>query len=191
LRGAGNLLGPEQTGHIRQIGLDLYRNMLHRALSQARGGKPENEIVTLRLGIPAAIPADYVSDPESRINLYARLARLKEAAEIDRFADELEDRFGPLPLAARNLLDSAQVATVAAGRLGIIQIDAGPVGVGFTFGSGLADPVRRRAEKIGSARWDGSRAVFQRPSNESDRLKVLAELVEQLSSDQEHAPGAT
>jgi transcription-repair coupling factor (superfamily II helicase) len=180
LRGAGDLLGEAQAGHIRQIGFELYRHLLDRALLQAQTGKVESEAtVTLRLDVPASIPADYVSDPEVRINLYARLARLRQPAQMDEFADEIEDRFGPPPPATRNLIDLARIADRAR-RVGIVHIDAGPVGIAITFSPEAADAARRPVARFGNVHWAGDRAVLERPHDTAERVSLTTELLEEL-----------
>ncbi|MDQ4061081.1 MAG: DEAD/DEAH box helicase, partial [Pseudomonadota bacterium] len=102
LRGAGDLLGEEQAGHVKLIGVGLYQHFLERALRVARGEAPGDDwSPELNLGLTGLIPEDYVPEAEVRINLYARLARLQRSGEIDAFGDEIEDRFGPMPEAVR------------------------------------------------------------------------------------------
>src|SRR5690606_33420177 len=98
LRGAGDLLGEDQAGHVHLIGAGLYQQMLERALAAAKGETLQPlEPAQLNLGLPAFIPADYVPEAVVRINLYARLQRLQKPEDIEGFADELEDRFGEPP----------------------------------------------------------------------------------------------
>ena len=137
MRGAGELLGEKQAGHVKLIGIELYRHLLDRALAAGRGGSlPPDRPIEVNLGgseaIAGAIPADYVSDPEIRINLYARLARLRDPGRIDDFAAELADRFGPPPDAVHNLLEAARVREMAR-RAGAVRVDAGPRGIAVAF----------------------------------------------------------
>jgi transcription-repair coupling factor (superfamily II helicase) len=90
IRGAGDLVGEEQAGHVKLIGVGLYQHLLRRALSAARGEAQDDDWTpVVHLGLEANIPADYVPEPEIRISLYARLAHMTEADDPDAFADEI------------------------------------------------------------------------------------------------------
>jgi transcription-repair coupling factor (superfamily II helicase) len=134
LRGAGDLIGDAQAGHIKLLGSELYRDLLQRALAVARGEPPPDENWTpeLNFGVHAAIPPAYVPDEEIRLDLYARLARVHRADEIESFAVEIEDRFGPLPEEVSHLLALARLAE-ACRSLAITKIDAGPQGIALSF----------------------------------------------------------
>lgn len=107
IRGAGNMLGAEQSGHIAAVGFDFYTRMLQAAIEAVRTGEvvPEERPVSLSLPIPASLPNDYVPDAALRITLYRRIADLSDVAAVDEMARELEDRFGPPPETVRGLLD--------------------------------------------------------------------------------------
>ena len=109
IRGAGNLLGEEQSGHIREVGVELYQHMLEEAVAEARGAArtetAEAWAPQINLGMPVLIPESYVADLGVRLSLYRRLGGLVDAAEIEAFAAELVDRFGPLPAEVENLLE--------------------------------------------------------------------------------------
>ena len=137
LRGAGNLLGDEQSGHIRDVGIELYQQMLQEAVAEASGRAAVEEEWSpqISVGIGVLIPEAYVPDLGVRLGLYRRLAGLKNSDEVDAFAAELGDRFGPLPEEAKNLLD---VVVVKQGcrRVGIEKIEAGPKGAVIGFRDG-------------------------------------------------------
>lgn len=126
IRGAGNLLGVEQSGNIDAVGFDLYTRLLAEAVAEVKAamdGTPAETALpapvagpTIDLGLPAYIPHDYVEDQATRLLLYHRLVELRTPAEIDDFAAELRDRFGELPEAVRNLLFIATLRAIAAGR---------------------------------------------------------------------------
>src|ERR1035437_6221007 len=101
IRGAGNLLGDEQSGQIKEVGYELYQQMLEEAVTALKAGleEPVEEAwsPTITTGSPVTIPEAYVADLQRRLNLYRRLATLETDAEIDTFAAEMIDRFGPLP----------------------------------------------------------------------------------------------
>jgi len=109
IRGAGNLLGPEQSGHIGAVGFELYSQLLAEAVQGLRvGGKPKPTLpaisTTVDLPLPALIPEEYVPDLNTRLSLYLRLAKVTLPGELDELEGELEDRFGPLPAEVKDLL---------------------------------------------------------------------------------------
>ena len=136
IRGAGNLLGEEQSGHIREVGFELYQSMLEEAVASMKGGDLEGATEqwspTISLGTSVLIPETYVADLQLRLGLYRRLSTLETREEIDAFASELVDRFGPLPEEVEHLLDVMEIKALCR-QAGVAQVDAGPRGavVGF------------------------------------------------------------
>jgi transcription-repair coupling factor (superfamily II helicase) len=123
LRGAGNLLGGQQSGHIEAIGFDLYTRMLERTTQELRGEVVEEEINTqLNLGVDTRIPDDYVSDMSQRLRTYKRIASTGSDEELQRIRDEVADRYGRLPAAVENLFRYASTRREAE-RAGIVSID--------------------------------------------------------------------
>jgi transcription-repair coupling factor (superfamily II helicase) len=176
LRGAGDLLGEEQAGHMKLIGLGLYQHMLRRALATARGEEPEEDwSPAIRLGLDAAIPEEYIPEPELRINLHARLARLSEEDQPDTLAEEIADRFGPLPEPVANLVALAHFRRNAR-RLGIAKLDAGPEAVAATFREGEALKAVARIQDAGKdgLEWRGDRLIWSRPSGSAEERRDLA-----------------
>jgi transcription-repair coupling factor (superfamily II helicase) len=105
IRGAGNLLGKQQSGHIGAIGLELYTHMLEQAVREVRGQAPEPEIEPeIQLGIPAYVPEGYVPDVSQRLMLYKRLAGIRGVPDLEAIRDELLDRYGPIPPLVDTLL---------------------------------------------------------------------------------------
>ena len=106
IRGAGNILGAEQSGHIGSVGYELYMRLLTQAVEEARSGQPIIEAgpVTLDLPVTALLPEDYVSDTELRLNMYRHIASVSTVEEVDELSDELQDRFGPYPDEVEHLL---------------------------------------------------------------------------------------
>jgi transcription-repair coupling factor (superfamily II helicase) len=105
IRGAGNLLGKQQSGHITAVGLELYTHMLEQAVGEARGQRAEADVEPeVQLGIPAFIPDAYVPDERQRLVLYKRLAQIRGIPDLDAMREELEDRFGPVPPMVDTLL---------------------------------------------------------------------------------------
>ncbi len=143
IRGAGNLLGAEQSGHIREVGLELYQQMLEdavRELRESRAGEGEEAARAadrswtpqINLGGAVLIPEDYVADLGLRLALYRRLGTLETAADIDAFAAELADRFGPLPASVSHLLRIVGVKQLCRAA-GVARLDAGAEGAVIAF----------------------------------------------------------
>ena len=136
IRGAGNLLGEEQSGHIKEVGFALYQSMLEEAVAMLRGGG-DDELEDqwspqISIGTSVLIPENYVSDLQVRMGLYRRLSTLVDAVEVDGFAAELTDRFGSLPSEVDHLLEIVKIK-VACRVAGVASVNAGPRGaiVGF------------------------------------------------------------
>jgi transcription-repair coupling factor (superfamily II helicase) len=138
IRGAGELLGDEQSGQIQEIGYNLYMELLERAIAGLKAGKPADLEKPLHAGpevelhLPALIPEDYVPDVHLRLVLYKRIAGAESREELDELKVELIDRFGPLPPYAQSLFRTAQIK-LRATQLGIRKIDAGATGGYFVF----------------------------------------------------------
>ncbi len=144
IRGAGNLLGEEQSGHIREVGYELYQQMLQDAVAALKAGveEPAEEqwSPVIAVGAPVTIPESYVSDIEIRMGLYRRLAHLQDDSEIDAFAAELVDRFGPLPPEAGHLMRIVAIKVLCR-NANIEKVEAGPKGIVVSFrGNSFANP---------------------------------------------------
>jgi len=144
IRGAGNLLGDEQSGHIKEVGYELYQQMLTDAIELLKAGveEPQEEAwsPTIALGAPVTIPEDYVADLTLRLQLYRRLSTLETDQDIESFAAEMVDRFGPTPPEVEQLLKIVAIKALCR-RAHIEKVDAGPKGVIVAFRDNLfADP---------------------------------------------------
>ena len=141
IRGAGNLLGDEQSGRIREVGIELYQQMLEEAVADLKAGegKPRSEAdralaftPNINLGLPVLIPEDYVRDLPVRLGLYRRIGALTSEAEIDAMAAELADRFGALPEPVENLLQVVAIKLLCRAA-GVEKLDTGPKGIVLGF----------------------------------------------------------
>ena len=131
MRGAGDLLGDTQAGHMKLIGVELYQHLLEAALRSARGEGVDRWTPELNLGTAGSLPEDWIPEVEIRMTLYCRLARVTLQRELDDLEDELEDRFGPLPEAAGSLVALSRVRCLA--RLArVAKVDAGPAAIALT-----------------------------------------------------------
>ncbi len=138
IRGAGNLLGEEQSGHIKEVGYELYQDMLEEALAKMRAGEmdgPEEDgkwSPQINLGVPVLIPDNYVADLDVRLGLYRRLSSFNDKAELEGFAAELHDRFGKPPAEVENLLRVVMIKSMCR-RAHIAKLDGGPKGGTIQF----------------------------------------------------------
>ncbi|HXY58724.1 MAG TPA: transcription-repair coupling factor [Methylocystis sp.] len=144
IRGAGNLLGEEQSGHIKEVGYELYQQMLGDAITLLKAGveEPEEEAwsPTIAIGAPVTIPESYVSDLTLRLQLYRRLSTLETDEDIESFAAEMSDRFGKAPPEVDQLLKVVAIKALCR-RAHVEKVDAGPKGVIVGFKDNhFADP---------------------------------------------------
>ena len=185
IRGAGNLLGDEQSGHIKEVGVELYQHLLEEAVAAARAGEDaaaaaatEEWSPQINTGAPVLIPDTYVKDLGIRLSLYRRIGNLADREEIDAFAAELIDRFGPLPPECENLLDVVGIKALCR-RANVEKVDAGPKGAVVTLRNstfpnpgGLVDFIGEQAGTV-KLRPD-QKIVFIRPwETPSARIKGL------------------
>ena len=192
IRGAGNLLGEEQSGHIREVGVELYQQMLEEAVATAKG-QSEAEAAEqsgwtpqINLGSSVLIPENYVSDLDVRLGLYRRLSQLESRQEIESFAAELIDRFGPLPEEVENLLEVMTIKQLCR-RAKVEKVDAGPKGLVIAFHQdrfpnpgALVGFIQNQVGKV-QLRPD-HRLVYRRSWNTSrDRLKGVRVLLNDLA----------
>jgi transcription-repair coupling factor (superfamily II helicase) len=133
LRGAGNLLGGEQHGHINAIGFDLYCQMLERTIEEMRGAEILPEVQTqINLRVTVKIPEAYISDETQRLTTYKRISSLKQDSEIEDLRNELEDRYGPLPVEVESLMEYVRLRLLAE-RVLVRSIERERDGVAIKF----------------------------------------------------------
>lgn len=122
IRGAGNLLGPEQHGHIHAVGYDLYCQLLAEAVLELKGELPEKKVITsISLDCDAYIPNTYIPDAQHKIALYKRLVTISDVQRLSEIREELVDRFGPVPEVCQTLLDTVEVRILAS-TLGVKRV---------------------------------------------------------------------
>ncbi len=145
IRGAGNLLGEEQSGHIKEVGYELYQQMLEEAVAQLKAGidpteEEEEWSPTIAIGAPVMIPESYVEDLSVRLGLYKRLSTLETDQEIEAFGAEMSDRFGPVPDEVRQLMEIMAIKALCR-RAHVEKVEAGPKGLIVSFRDGsFANP---------------------------------------------------
>jgi len=123
IRGAGNLLGGEQSGHIDTVGFEMYMKLLEQTVRELKGEELEDDVrATVNLGVDLRIDESYIPDMNQRLMLYRKVAAARHDAEIDRVLEEAADRYGPLPESVLNLADYGRIR-VMADRLGVESID--------------------------------------------------------------------
>ncbi|NDW52159.1 transcription-repair coupling factor [Aliiroseovarius sp. PrR006] len=139
IRGAGNLVGEEQSGQMREVGYELYQQMLEEAIAKIKSGQLEglsdadsSWAPQINLGVPVLIPDTYVPDLDVRLGLYRRLSSLSKKVELEGFAAELIDRFGPLPKEVNTLMLIVRIKGMCK-RAGIAKLDGGPKGATIQF----------------------------------------------------------
>ncbi|MFS4438887.1 transcription-repair coupling factor [Paracoccaceae bacterium GXU_MW_L88] len=138
IRGAGNILGEEQSGQVREVGYELYQDMLEEAIAKLKSGEmgdvdlSESWSPQINLGVPVLIPEDYVPDLDVRLGLYRRLSEMEKKVEMEGFAAELIDRFGPLPKEVDGLMNIMRIKAMCR-RANVERLDGGPKGITLQF----------------------------------------------------------
>jgi transcription-repair coupling factor (superfamily II helicase) len=189
LRGAGNLLGGEQSGHIEAIGFELYTQMLDRAIREMKGeAAPEEAEMQLNLGLNIRIPAQYIPEENQRLRMYKRVAGVETASQLSDVAAELQDRYGEPPPAVRNLLDYASLKLLCL-RVGVNAIERKRNSVTFKFRQNAAVDPEQLARFVSAQRGaqftpDGM-LKFVLPAEAADEvLRALRSVLEQLAAEE-------
>jgi transcription-repair coupling factor (superfamily II helicase) len=193
IRGAGNLLGDQQSGHIREIGVELYQQMLEDAVAAAREGNdfaeaPEQSwSPQINVGTSVLIPENYVEDLGVRMSLYRRLSDLETTDDIESFAAELIDRFGKLPTEVENLLDIVKIKQLCR-KAGIGQVEAGPKGAVIGFHKDSPPNVEALLKWVATKRGgvklrpDQKLVAMRMWDSTSERVKGVQSLMKELAS---------
>ncbi|MEL6449750.1 MAG: transcription-repair coupling factor [Pseudomonadota bacterium] len=192
IRGAGNLLGEEQSGQMRDVGFELYQSMLEEAIGKIKAGEMEGLAEDdgqwapqINLGVPVLIPEDYVPDLDVRLGLYRRLSGLSTKVELEGFAAELIDRFGKLPREVNTLMLVVRIKAMCK-KAGIAKLDGGPKGATIQFHNdkfaspqGLVDFIQNQR---GLAKVKDNKIVVRRDwKNDADKIKGAFALARDLA----------
>jgi transcription-repair coupling factor (superfamily II helicase) len=205
IRGAGNLLGEEQSGHIKEVGFELYQQMLEEAVMSLKAGitapVADRWSPQITVGTALLIPEDYVADLSVRLALYRRLAEIEDERELESFAAELVDRFGKLPQEVEHLLQVVAIKALSR-RANVEKVEAGPKGIVLSFREnvfanpeGLIAFIREQGRAV-RMRNDPKNAkgqqlvFFEDWPHPEDRLKGTAAVLRKLVSIAEQAKAA-
>jgi transcription-repair coupling factor (superfamily II helicase) len=189
IRGAGNLLGEEQSGHIKEVGFELYQQMLEEAVASLKAGitmpVADRWSPQITIGTPVMIPEEFVKDLPVRLGLYRRLAEIEDEAEIDAFGAELVDRFGELPIEVEHLLKIVAIKA-SCRKANVERIEAGTKGVVITFRDNtFANPERlvgyiRKQGPSARVRPDMKVVFFDDWEEPEQRLRGTAKILRNL-----------
>ncbi|WP_444459905.1 transcription-repair coupling factor [Rhodobacter capsulatus] len=196
LRGAGNLLGEEQSGHIKEVGYELYQAMLEETISKLKSGELTETTgdgdwsPQINLGVPVMIPESYIPDLDVRLGLYRRLSNLSSKVEMEGFAAELIDRFGSLPKEVNTLMLVVRIKAMCK-RAEISRMDAGPKGATVQFHldkfPNPAGLVEFLTAERGTAKINGNKVVIRRDwTNDAEKIKgafaIARDLAEKVAA---------
>ncbi len=205
IRGGGNLVGEEQSGHVREVGYELYQSMLEEAIARIKTGElqglsetDDQWAPTINLGVPVLIPETYVPDLDVRLGLYRRLSSLSGKVELEGFAAELIDRFGKLPREVNTLMLIVRIKAMCR-RAGIARLDGGPKGATIQFHNDKFASPRGLVEFIeaqrGMAKVKDNKIVIRRDwKNDGDKIKgafaIARDLAEKLAQERKRKSGS-
>ncbi|NQZ15034.1 MAG: transcription-repair coupling factor [Alphaproteobacteria bacterium] len=195
IRGAGNLVGEEQSGHIKEVGVELYQQMLEEAVAMAKAGidldsdEAASEVWSpqINIGTSVLIPEVYVEDLSVRMSLYRRLSELETTQDVEAFAAELIDRFGPIPDEVENLLDIVKIKQLCK-QAGIDRVDAGPKGAVLGFHKDVPPNVEKLMGWLTSKRGavklrpDQKIALVRHWETAPERVKGVQTVIKELAS---------
>lgn len=186
IRGAGNLLGSEQSGRMDAVGLDLYMEMLSQAVAEAKGQpKVAHDAVAIHMGVNAILPPDYVPQVGERLALYRRIARVESDEQVSMLFEELTDRFGKLPDEALYCLENARIRWRAQ-KLRLKAVDTLPTGVRFAFTEHspiepviLMQRVQQEPQRF-RLTPDGNLTLLIQEKDSRKRLKQVSDFLDEL-----------
>jgi transcription-repair coupling factor (superfamily II helicase) len=187
LRGAGNLLGGEQSGHIEAVGFELYTQMLDRAVREMKGEAAPDEAETqLNLGLNIRIPVDYIPEENQRLRMYKRIAGVETDTQLGDVGAELRDRYGEPPAAVKNLLDYASLKLLAV-RVGVTTMERKRDQVSIKFRQNATVDPEKLARFVSSQRGsqflpDGTLKFVMKSTAAPEVLDSLQRLMEELTA---------
>ncbi len=190
IRGAGNMLGDEQHGNIREVGVELYQQMLEEAVANAKAGINDDEqdsalfTPQIQLGIPVLIPDSYINSLNSRMNLYRRLSNLEDENEFEAFAAELIDRFGgPLPQSVENLIQIMLLRKLCK-KVNVSYLEVGEKGASLRFHNGVFHKPMKLFDyvqnKITTSIKDKNINFIKPSKNEQEKLTTAKYVINEL-----------
>ena len=204
IRGAGNILGADQSGHIQEVGLDLYTQLLHEAVREleredgSTSGHPEavtgaEEPARIELPLNAGIPEDYIQHLPTRLSVYQRLAKLTERRELPEIREELRDRFGPIPEEVENLFKVSEIRAIA-GAAGAESVIRSPESIVITLRNAVGGAKAPLQRALGPAAQVGNAQIqmalrplgdqwLSRLTRTLERLQVFMDNMRQLATD--------
>ena len=177
IRGAGDLVGDAQSGHMKLIGIDLYQHLLERAVREAQGETLERWTPVINIGVGGRIPADWIPEADTRLSLYLRLARLDARSDLDAFESELIDRFGEEPEEATTLLRMANLRVMMR-EANLAKVDAGPNAIAFTP---RVEPTKKAVAEAGLVARNGRLILEEAIAKPADRLARIEAVVRMLA----------
>jgi transcription-repair coupling factor (superfamily II helicase) len=183
IRGAGNLLGDEQSGHVAALGFELYLSMLDEAVAamDGTGADDEPEPVRLDVNVDAYVPADYVPYEQAKVDVHRRVAASRDVADLATLRDELEDRFGPVPEPLENLI-AMQQARIKLGRAGARAVSFRGEALAATPLELTPDQADELRERVPGARYEPGRSqvTFRVPREAEGRLRIVVAAADAL-----------
>jgi transcription-repair coupling factor (superfamily II helicase) len=184
LRGAGNILGGQQSGHLDALGFDLYTKMLERTIAELRGDEIADETsVSINLGVDVSIPKDYISEASQRLRTYKRISSAETEEALMQIHAEIEDRYGRIPRSVENLFAYGRLRKLAE-RMGLVSIDKSAEGVAIKLGeSALVSPenlMKFLDEEEGAA--FSPNGILRIPVKTADPIKTASEAISRIRS---------
>lgn len=184
IRGAGDLVGDAQSGHMKLIGIDLYQHLLEQAVRETRGEVIDRWTPVINIGLGGRIPPEWIPEADTRLSLYLRLARLTTKPELDAFEEECVDRFGPEPPDAAMLLRLARLRVMMRDA-NIAKLDAGPSAIAFTP---RVEPAKKAITDSGLTQKNGRLILDEKLSEPGDRLVRAEAVLQHFARGKKRAP---
>ncbi|HEX9928996.1 MAG TPA: transcription-repair coupling factor [Pyrinomonadaceae bacterium] len=182
LRGAGNMLGGEQSGHLDALGFDLYTRMLERTVAEIRGDEIEDEAsVSINLGVDVSIPTDYIADMSQRLRTYKRISSANSEEVLNKLFAEIQDRYGRAPESVENLFNYAKLRRLAE-EMRVLSIDKTPQGIAFKLSERAMVEPEKLMDLVNSGEGIGfsPNGVLRIPINSADESQQILDSARQI-----------